>query len=33
VVTGEVAITYANRAQGNGETMLRFPGMRVVGAP
>lgn len=33
VVTGEVAITYANRAQGNGETILRFPGMRIVGAP
>lgn len=33
VVTGEVAITYANRAQGSGEAILRFPGLRVVAAP
>lgn len=33
VVTGEVAIAYANRAQGSGETILRFPGMRIVAAP
>lgn len=33
VLTGEVAISYTNRYQGYGETILRFPEMRLCGVP